>query len=125
MLVRNQIKTPDGTILRSRNRHDYVTYTDSITGKVYMVDGGLNYSRRNIHDDYEEQSVNYEDGHDICRTVDLWGTRGVDGNEPFRYISPAEMDDTHIKSILELSYISDLVRMVLNDEVDYRKNHSP
>jgi hypothetical protein len=39
-IVANRIRTPDGTILESKHRHDYVTYTDA-NGKQYMVDGGL------------------------------------------------------------------------------------
>ena len=38
-LLLNQIKTPDGTILRSHSRHDYVTHVDA-NGHEYMVDGG-------------------------------------------------------------------------------------
>ena len=39
-LVRNAMRTPDGTIIRSRHRHDYVTHKDA-NGSEYMLDGGL------------------------------------------------------------------------------------
>ena len=57
-LVYNAIRTPDGTVLESRHRHDHVEYIDK-NGKEYMVDGGLEYIRRNVHEDapYEELSV--------------------------------------------------------------------
>ena len=47
-LILNRIQTPDGTILTSRSRHDYVTHTDK-NGLVYMVDGGSDYQRVNVH----------------------------------------------------------------------------
>ena len=57
-LISNKIRTPDGTILQSFNRHDYKTYIDA-NGFEYMVDGGIDYLRRIIVDDapYEELSV--------------------------------------------------------------------
>jgi hypothetical protein len=43
------------------HRHDYVTYTDA-NGLDYMVDGGNDYLRRNVHTEapYEELTI-YED----------------------------------------------------------------
>ena len=40
--VYRHIETPDGTILCSRNRHDYVDHTDTVDGQYYMLDGGIN-----------------------------------------------------------------------------------
>ena len=39
VILSNRLKTPDGTILESLHRHDYVTHTDA-NGKEYMLDGG-------------------------------------------------------------------------------------
>jgi hypothetical protein len=39
MLIRNAIRTPDGTILESRSVHDYRTHMDTVTNRQYMIDG--------------------------------------------------------------------------------------
>jgi len=43
-IVLNRIKTPDGTILTSYHRHNYVSHIDN--GELYAVDGGNDYLRR-------------------------------------------------------------------------------
>ena len=55
-LLAQRIQTPDGTILHSKHRHDYVTHTDA-NGETYMVDGGFEY-RRGI--------VNKQPAKDVC-----------------------------------------------------------
>jgi hypothetical protein len=101
-LVYNAIRTPDGTIIESKNRHDYVVHKDK-NGKEYMVDGGLEYVRRNVHADapYEELSVYITDGHDKVREVVKWGTYGRDGNQPLTYILLKDMSTEHIRACLE------------------------
>ena len=101
-LVYNAIRTPDGTVLESMHRHDYKTHMDS-NGKEYMVDGGLEYIRRNFHNDapYEELSISLEDGHDKVREVIKWGTYGRDGNQPLSHILLKDMNTEHIQACLE------------------------
>ena len=101
-LVYNAIRTPDGTVLESRHRHDYVTYQDK-NGKEYMVDGGLEYTRRNVHADapYEELSVYTTDGHDSVREVVKWGTYGINGDQPLTHILLKDMKTEHIEACLE------------------------
>jgi len=41
-LIASLMICPDGTILQSKHRHDYVEYTDK-EGNYYMLDGGLDY----------------------------------------------------------------------------------
>ena len=101
-LVYNAIRTPDGTVLESTHRHDYIVYQDK-NGKEYMVDGGLEYIRRNVYDDapFEELSIFLEDGQDKVREVVKWGTYGIDGNQPLTYILLKDMSIEHIRACLE------------------------
>ena len=101
-LVRQSIKTPDGTILESRHRHDYVTHMDSISHEEYMVDGGIDYCRQNINKvRAEDLSVYLEDGIEKVRDAVMWGTRGKFGDQPLRHVKLSEMTDDHVEACLE------------------------
>ena len=122
-IVSNRIRTPDGTILESMHRHDYRIYVDA-NGKEYMVDGGLDYLRRNVHDDapYEELSV-YDDAlHVEIRNVFKWGTRGKDGKQPLTYVPLKDLTTEHIEAILDTqSHISDYIRKIFLNELSIRE----
>jgi hypothetical protein len=93
-IILNQIKTPDGTILKSMHRHDYVTHTDA-NGLEYMVDGGSEYLRRTVHEEapYEELTV-YEDApFEEIRESFHRGGRGKDGTEPLTWVPMSKMSD--------------------------------
>ena len=47
-IVLNSIMTPDGTVLISHHRHDYVTHLDK-NGELYLVDGGTDYLKRFVN----------------------------------------------------------------------------
>ena len=119
-ILLNRIKTPDGTILTSYNRHDYVTHKDSITKEVLMVDGGTDYLRRNMGT-YEELSV-YDDGSHLTRRSAVhWGTRGKDGRQPLVYKPLKDLDSDHIEAILKTQHqISDFYREIFKEELKYR-----
>lgn len=121
-IVSNRIRTPDGTILESMHRHDYVTYVDA-NGKEYMVDGGLDYLRRNVHDDapYEELSVYTDDLHIEIRNVFRWGTRGKDGRQPLTYVPLKDLTTEHIEAILDTqTHIQEHIRKIFLDELSFR-----
>ena len=121
-IVANRIRTPDGTILESMHRHDYVTYTDA-NGKEYMVDGGLDYLRRNIHDDapYEELSVYDDAPYALIREVFKWGTRGKDGKQSLTYVPLKDLTTEHIEAILETqTHIQEHIRKIFLDELSFR-----
>ena len=123
-LVSNRIRTPDGTILESMHRHDYVSYTDA-NGKEYMVDGGLDYLRRNIHDDapYEDLSLYCYSDHEVVREAFKWGTRGIDGKQPLTWLVLKDMATDHIEAILETQIgLRDHIRQVFVNELNFRGN---
>ncbi len=123
-LLCNRIRTPDGTILESMHRHDYVCYTDA-NGKEYMVDGGLDYLRRNIHDDapYEELSLYCNSDHGVIREAFRWGTRGLDGKQPLTWLVLKDMATDHVEAILETqTHLRDHIRQVFVNELNFRGN---
>jgi hypothetical protein len=119
-LLLNRIKTPDGTILTSYNRHDYLTHKDAITKEVLMVDGGNDYARRHVGT-YEELSV-YDDGSHLTRRSALhWGTRGKDNKQPLTYKPIKDLDSDHIEAILRTqTQISEFYKGVFKEELKYR-----
>jgi len=119
-LLLNRIKTPDGTILTSYNRHDYLTHKDAITKEVLMVDGGNDYARRHVGT-YEELSV-YDDGTHLTRRSALhWGTRGKDNKQPLTYKPIKDLDSDHIEAILRTqTQLSEFYKQVFKEELKYR-----
>lgn len=120
-LVYNAIRTPDGTVLESRSRHEYVTYKDQ-NGLTYMVDGGLEYLRRNHHPEHPETelSLRESDPFEEIRTAFKWGTYGPKGDEPKRLVALCDLEDDHILRILALISLNDLAHRLMKREQQYR-----
>ena len=122
-LVRNAIRTPDGTVIESRHRHDYVTHVDT-NGRTYMVDGGLDYLRRtfDFDDPAEELSVSMSDGHEVVREALTWGTYGKDGKSPLTYVRLCDMETDHIKACLDtVNNMYPQIRESMENELKYRE----
>jgi len=98
-LIRNSIQTPDGTILTSYHRHDYVTHQDA-NGKHYMTDGGLSYIRRSMNGDEISLDLYDDEPHEVQRKVLTWGTYGKDGKQPLRRVAIADMETDHLEAVL-------------------------
>lgn len=119
-LLRNAIRTPDGTVLESTHVHDYRTYTDA-NGQTYMVDGGLEYLRRNICEEpHEELSVYIDEDHEINREYFTWTSYGVDGKGPSKTQALKDMDTDHIHAILDNGFGRDHSRELFREELVYR-----
>lgn len=120
-LVANLIRTPDGTILQSFNRHDFKEYKDK-NGETYMVDGGLDYLRRYIgqNEPYKELSVYSDDDFDVIREYFRWGTYGKKGDQPIRYVALADMSNAHIQACLDNLILHPLFEELFLKELDFR-----
>lgn len=99
--VRNAIRTPDGTVLCSRHRHDYQSHLDA-NGETYMTDGGLDYLRRSVNvAPYEDLSVSSEAPFGRQREAFEWGSYGKNRDQPVRFVKVSEMTDDHLKAVIE------------------------
>jgi hypothetical protein len=124
-LIKNRIQTPDGTILESRHRHDYVSHIDSVTGETYINDGGIDYMRRSInHVPAIDTSVFLEDGIELVRQELTWGSYGKSGDQPLHHIRLCDMTNDHIKACLETqSRIHPTYREAFRMELEYRRKN--
>lgn len=122
-LILNALRTPDGTVIQSLHRHDYVTYTDA-NGKEYMVDGGLDYLRRSIHDDQIDLSEYDDAPHERQRELLTWGTYGIKGDQPLQYKTIADMDTGHLEAVVAMSRVCPIRRKCMQKELELRTNES-
>ena len=124
-IILNQIKTPDGTILKSMHRHDYVTHTDA-NGLEYMVDGGSEYLRRTVHESapYEELTIYEDSPYEVIRENFHRGGRGKDGRQPLTWVPIAKMSDAWLKACIEYNEDRNMGDSFSNTlysaELDYR-----
>ena len=117
-LLYNALRTPDGTVLNSRSRHDYNTYEDT-NGKTYMIDGGLDYVRCSAHGDEEHLCVWSDDSHDVIREHVEWGTYGKDGDQALKYVKIKDMTTDHLEACVRTQKAS-IMFDVFVTELDYR-----
>ena len=127
-IVHNAIQTPDGTIIESRHRHDYVEYVDA-NGNEYMVDGGTEYLRRGYTvADYTEMSLYEDDDIELIRKVVTRGGRGKDGKQPLTFVPICEMNDAWLEATIQYNIDYGMGTMVMNRiykrEQEYRKQNN-
>jgi len=120
-LMFNAIKTPDGTILISRHRHDFVSHLDTLTNKTYAVDGGLSYQRVIGPRDYENLSLYDKDSFEKKREFCEWGKLLENGSH--KYIKIKDLETDHIEAILETQHRMRMdFRELLSKELASRKD---
>ena len=120
-ILSNRMRTPDGTILESKHRHDYVTHLDA-NGNEYMLDGGLDYVRGSANGDEEFLTVyGADDPHEDIRGVVKWGTYGKNGDETLVHVTIADMSTQHLQACLDtVKTMRPALRYVMQKELEYR-----
>ena len=120
-ILSSRMRTPDGTILESRYRHDYVTHTDA-NGKEYMLDGGLDYVRSSANGDEEMLTVTVEDSHEMIRLLVTWGTYGKNGDETMVHVKIADMSTEHLQACIDTqkATMRPAIYKVMQEELEYR-----
>jgi hypothetical protein len=119
-LVVNSIRTPDGTVLISHTRHDFVSHIDATTGMTYAVDGGNHYLRRLGPDDYTENSAWSNEGWDLLRHACHWGTRLPDDDQERKLVSVAEMSTNHLQKVLQMENLCPVKFKIMTEEMKFR-----
>jgi hypothetical protein len=93
-IVYNALQTPDGTIIESTYRHDYVEYRDK-NGKIYVIDGGLDYVRCSSHGDEKLLTKYADQPHEQIRDYAFRTGYG------YRLTRIKDMDDDHLEGAIE------------------------
>ena len=119
-ILSNRMRTPDGTILESKHRHDYVTHLDA-NGNEYMLDGGLDYVRVSANGDEEMLTVYDDDPYEDIRGVVKWGTYGKNGDETLVHVRISDMSTQHLRACLDtVKTMRPALRHVMQKELEYR-----
>ena len=123
-LIQNKWQTPDGTILISKHRHDYVEYTDK-NGDYYMIDGGNDYVRKSVNKKEMKDLCIYSNGSFETDRFLLWG-RNYDKNmkrlPKTEFVPIKDLNTDHIWAILlTLPNINKEYRKVMEEEIIYRQ----
>ena len=120
-LIKNSIRTPDGTVLTSRHQHDFRSHRDTITGELYFTDGGLSYLKRSVNKEpYEDLSLYSTDSFEKLREGIEWGTFGKNGDEELHYKSASNMSTNHINAILSNCKVADYLKELFEKEISFR-----
>lgn len=102
-IVYNALRTPDGTVIESTHRHDYVEHKDK-NGKTYIIDGGLDYVRCTNHGDEVLLTKYADQPHEQIREYAFrtgYGKPGTDDYGTYRLTRIADMDDEYLDEAIK------------------------
>ena len=127
-LILSRIQTPDGTILTSYHRHDYVTYTDA-NGEEYILDGGNDYQRTSVNkESFKDLSIWSDAPYEIIRENFHRGGRGKNSDEPLKWVPLCEMSNNWLKACIvyndERGNTKSLANYLYAKELRYRHDNN-
>ena len=100
----NKWRTPDGTLLHSKNVHDYVEHKDLKTGEVYFVDGGAQYCRMSVNAIPMTNECLYEDD-PIEKIREEYGRLAFDKEtHTHKYVLLKDMTNDHLENSIVYNY---------------------
>lgn len=125
-LLVNSIKTPDGTILTSHHRHDYVCHEDAVTGTRYCLDGGDFYRRILPGGIYQDLSVYSDDPFEKIRESLSRLGRGKNFDQPAKWYALKDMNDNWLAELIpwiEDNQPNNKYKKYYLQEIEYRKEN--
>jgi hypothetical protein len=117
------LQTPDGTILHSSHRHDYVTHEDK-NGKTYILDGGTDYVRCSANGDevliecWSDEP--FEKIRQYCYRLG-YGKVGAEDYGTLRTTFLKDMTDEHLEALLSYCEPNNRFLPFYLQEIEYRK----
>ena len=125
-LIYSAWKTPDGTIMHSRHRHDYQEHFDEVSKEWYILDGGNDYIRCSVNQvPAEDLTLHSDDPHDKIREVFIWKSYGKNFSQPEGvYTLLKDLTDDHIIAICETqTHLPEYILEMFKNEIKYRKEN--
>ena len=122
-LIYSAWRTPDGTILHSRHRHDYQEHFDAVSKEWYILDGGNDYIRCSVNQVPAEDLTLYsDDPHDKIREVFIWKSYGKNFSQPEGvYTLLKDLTDDHIIAICETqTHLPEYILEMFENEIQFR-----
>lgn len=123
-LIYNAIKTPDGTVLESKHRHDFLTHIDA-NKEYYQNDGGIDYFHRSINKVPAEDLSLYSDAPHVQireKVSRVW--RGLDRTEPLKYVLLKDINDDWLQAIIDYEELNrpqnKFLEMYKNEQIHRR-----
>lgn len=121
-IIQNALQTPDGTIIISRDVHDYQSY------QGYFVDGGHEYIRYGYPDgcmyDFIPLFVYEDDSFEKKKNNLIWGTYGKEGKDPLKWLRFIDCNTEHLNNILKIKIAplyAEVIESILIDRFRIKK----